>query len=180
MLRPNGRKILADGVSRGKFVDPIRSPGTGRKLMPHSLASVRAHVIFSSKNRVPGHSDDVHLLVSLPATESVAELLRVVKTNSSRWSTISFPRKDDSPGRLVTPPYCEDLSLRGCEGVHRAAAGASPPSVVPRGVSGIPAETRHRIGQPRPMGLRQLFRPVPGLCLTSPRGPTAYAVGYCL
>src|SRR5579863_6099782 len=69
--------------------------------------------------------------------------------------------------------YREHLSLRGCEGVHRAAAGASPPSVVPRGVLGVPAETRNRIRQPRPMGLRQLYRPVPGLCFTVPLGPTA-------
>ena len=81
--------------------------------MPHSFASLLVHVIFSTKNRLPdlsaqladrlfpymggilkerkgvpliinGPADHVHLLVSLPATESVAELVRVVKTNSSR------------------------------------------------------------------------------------------------
>jgi len=90
--------------------------------MPQSLASLLVHVIFSTKNRVPdlspeladrlfpyiggivrqrgsvpliinGPSDHIHLLVSLPATESVAELLRVVKTNSSRWVHDQFPAK---------------------------------------------------------------------------------------
>jgi REP element-mobilizing transposase RayT len=90
--------------------------------MPHSFVSLLVHVIFSTKNRKPdlspelaqrifpymggivrerkgvpliinGPADHVHLLVSLPATESVAELLRVVKTNSSRWVHEQFPDK---------------------------------------------------------------------------------------
>src|ERR1035437_6121894 len=88
--------------------------------MPHSFASRLVHVIFSTKNRVPdlspeladrlfpymggivrerkgvpliinGPADHVHMLVSLPATESIAELLRVVKANSSRWVHEQFP-----------------------------------------------------------------------------------------
>ena len=90
--------------------------------MPHSLASLLFHVIFSTKNRLPdlspdlagrlfpymggivrerngapliinGPADHVHLLLSLPAAESIAELLRVVKTNSSRWVHEQFPDK---------------------------------------------------------------------------------------
>ena len=88
--------------------------------MPHSLASLLFYVIFSTKNRLPdlspelagrlfpymggivrerngapliinGPADHVHLLLSLPTTESIAELLRVVKTNSSRWVHGQFP-----------------------------------------------------------------------------------------
>jgi len=88
--------------------------------MPHSFASLLVHVIFSTKNRAPdlspelagrlfpymggivrerkgspliinGPADHVHMLVSIPATESIAELLRVVKTNSSRWVHEPFP-----------------------------------------------------------------------------------------
>jgi REP element-mobilizing transposase RayT len=40
---------------------------------------------------INGPADHVHLLVSLPATESIAELLRVVKTNSSRWVHEQIP-----------------------------------------------------------------------------------------
>jgi putative transposase len=88
--------------------------------MPHSFVSLLVHVVFSTKNRLPvlspelagqvfpymggivrqrkgipliinGPADHVHMLVSLPATESIAELLRVVKTNSSRWAHEQFP-----------------------------------------------------------------------------------------
>jgi putative transposase len=72
------------------------------------------HVVFSTKNRVPqitldlrerlygymggiikgergflleagGTEDHVHLLISLPSQPSVADLLRLIKTNSSKW-----------------------------------------------------------------------------------------------
>jgi REP element-mobilizing transposase RayT len=88
--------------------------------MPHTFASLLVHVIFSIKDRTPalspsladrlfpymggiikernavaliinGPADHVHLLVSLPTTESIAELTRVVKTNSSRWVHEQFP-----------------------------------------------------------------------------------------
>jgi REP element-mobilizing transposase RayT len=88
--------------------------------MPHSFTSLLVHVIFSTKNRtaaispelagrlfpymagiikerrgtpiiINGPADHVHLLLSIPATESIADLLRVVKTNSSRWVHEEFP-----------------------------------------------------------------------------------------
>jgi putative transposase len=40
---------------------------------------------------VNGPADHVHLLLSIPATSSVADLLRVLKTNSSRWAPEQFP-----------------------------------------------------------------------------------------
>jgi hypothetical protein len=78
--------------------------------MPHSFTSLLAHVVFSTKDRVSdlspglaarlfpymagivrGPADHVHLLVYVPAKESIADLLRVVKTNSSRWVHEQFP-----------------------------------------------------------------------------------------
>ncbi len=88
--------------------------------MAHTLASLLLHLVFSTKNRAPalspaivsrlfpymggivkerngvpliinGPADHVHLLVSVPTNESVAELLRVVKANSSRWVHEQFP-----------------------------------------------------------------------------------------
>ena len=82
--------------------------------MPHTFTHLLAHIIFSTKDRAPlmgpevkprlleymggiirelggktlginGASDHVHLLVWLPATVSVSEAMRVLKTNSSRW-----------------------------------------------------------------------------------------------
>ena len=88
--------------------------------MPQSLASLHVHLIFSTKNRVPlitpdlsprlyeyiggilraqccpliahgGMPDHVHLLVSLSREMSVAELVRIVKSNSSGWVHDTFP-----------------------------------------------------------------------------------------
>jgi putative transposase len=88
--------------------------------MPHSFAYLLVHVIFSTKNRAPdlspelttrlfpymggivreckgtalivnGPADHVHLLLSIPATTSVADMLRVLKANSSRWVHEQFP-----------------------------------------------------------------------------------------
>ena len=88
--------------------------------MPHTFACLLVHVVFSTKGRAPdlspelagrlfpymggivremkaaplivnGPSDHVHLLLSLPPATSVAEVLRVLKTNSSRWVHEQFP-----------------------------------------------------------------------------------------
>lgn len=82
--------------------------------MPHTFANLLTHVIFSTKDRQPllttslrpdllaymggivrnlggkmiessAPLDHVHCLLSLPTTVSMAEALRVVKTNSSLW-----------------------------------------------------------------------------------------------
>ena len=82
--------------------------------MAHTFTNLLTHVIFSTKDRRPliqpewrsdlhaylggiirelggkatainGPADHVHLLVSAPAALSVAEMVRVLKTNSARW-----------------------------------------------------------------------------------------------
>jgi putative transposase len=82
--------------------------------MPHSYSNLLVHAVFSTKNRVRwinaemqsrlfpymggicreigatarlinGAEDHVHMLVSLPADLSVADCIRTVKANSSRW-----------------------------------------------------------------------------------------------
>ncbi|MBX3434286.1 MAG: IS200/IS605 family transposase [Pirellulales bacterium] len=82
--------------------------------MPQSLASLHVHFVFSTKNREPrletefrprlfeyiggtlrecncvlvaagGTADHLHLLVSLARTTSVADVMRIVKANSSKW-----------------------------------------------------------------------------------------------
>jgi putative transposase len=88
--------------------------------MAHSLTKLLFHVVFSTSDRRPliegdlkarlfpylggifrelgggllgagGTPDHVHLLIWLPATVSVAEALRVVKTNSSKWVHQQWP-----------------------------------------------------------------------------------------
>ena len=87
--------------------------------MPQSFASVHVHVVFSTKGRVAlisddlaprlyeyiggivrarhsllvqagGMADHIHLLVSLHRQLSVAELLRDIKANSSKWVHQTF------------------------------------------------------------------------------------------
>jgi REP element-mobilizing transposase RayT len=88
--------------------------------VPHTYANLLVHVIFGTKGRRPtitadvrprlfaymggvvreaggtptivnGTDDHAHLLLGLPATASVADVLRVVKANSSRWVHETFP-----------------------------------------------------------------------------------------
>jgi putative transposase len=90
--------------------------------MPHSLADLVVHVIFSTKERRPiitdelktklfpymagivnerggtphifnGMPDHVHMLASVPTGLSVADLMRFVKGSSSRWVHQEFPAK---------------------------------------------------------------------------------------
>ncbi|HEX4001399.1 MAG TPA: IS200/IS605 family transposase [Candidatus Acidoferrales bacterium] len=90
--------------------------------MPHSFHSLLIHAVFSTKNRVAhmdaelrsnlfpymdgilremgcsarlinGTADYVHLLIDLPADLSVAECMRVVKANSSRWIHERWPHR---------------------------------------------------------------------------------------
>ena len=88
--------------------------------MAHTFTNLLFHVIFSAKDRcaaldhqirprlfpymggivreaggiplaVNGVSDHVHLLLALPATLAVADAMRVLKTNSSRWVHEQWP-----------------------------------------------------------------------------------------
>ncbi|HEY7544078.1 MAG TPA: IS200/IS605 family transposase [Blastocatellia bacterium] len=92
--------------------------------MAHTFTNLLTHVIFSSKNRAPciraelkpqlyaymggiiremkgkalmidGTADHIHLLISLPPALSIAETLRVMKTNSSRWVHETWPSHRD-------------------------------------------------------------------------------------
>jgi putative transposase len=82
--------------------------------MPHTFTNLLTHAVFSTKDRAPlikpeirprlhaylggivreaqgtafivnGTAEHVHLLISLPPTLSLADAMRVLKTNSSRW-----------------------------------------------------------------------------------------------
>jgi putative transposase len=88
--------------------------------MPHTATNLLVHFIFSTKQRcelikpefetdlhaylggiirqiggvavcVNGTRDHVHLLVRVPADHSVAEVARLIKTNSSRWVHRRWP-----------------------------------------------------------------------------------------
>jgi REP element-mobilizing transposase RayT len=88
--------------------------------MGHTATNVLVHFIFSTPHRallitkeieadlhaypggimrelggvalcIYGMPDHVHLLIRMPSTHSVAEVARVVKTNSSRWLHERWP-----------------------------------------------------------------------------------------
>jgi len=88
--------------------------------MAHSYASLLTHAVFSTKDRAPliadalrerlfpylggiarrlevgaltvgGTADHVHVLLSLPPTRCVADVLRDLKANSSRWIHETWP-----------------------------------------------------------------------------------------
>ncbi len=90
--------------------------------MPHTFGKLLYHVAFSTKGRallideelkarlhaylggiigelkgraliVGGTTDHVHVLASLPARIAVADAMRVVKTNSSRWVHEEWPKR---------------------------------------------------------------------------------------
>ena len=91
--------------------------------MGSTYHSVRVHVIFACKDRQPlispeikaelfqyihglcdkrgcklieggGISDHVHLLIGLSMTKSIADLLRDIKTNTSRWIHEKWPKQE--------------------------------------------------------------------------------------
>ena len=90
--------------------------------MSHTFTDLLTHVVFSTSDRAPflsddirdnihayiggilrelratpiaigGTSDHVHLLTRLPAELAVADCLRVVKANSSRWVKEKWPER---------------------------------------------------------------------------------------
>ena len=90
--------------------------------MAHTYSNLLFHAIFSTKDRAPtispeirddllayiggivrhmggktlsagGTADHVHLLLELPSHVAVADTLRVVKTNSSRWAHERWPER---------------------------------------------------------------------------------------
>lgn len=95
--------------------------------MAQTLTNIIVHVVFSTKDRQPlitsdlkpdllayiggivremdgkllaadGTSDHVHLLLRLPPKLSVADALRVIKANSSRWARQTHARFQWQPG----------------------------------------------------------------------------------
>ena len=90
--------------------------------MRHTFASLLVPVVFSTKDRAPdlspelsarlfpymggivkelkaapiiinGPADHVHALISMAPATSVADLMRVLKTNSSRWVHEQYPER---------------------------------------------------------------------------------------
>ena len=107
--------------------------------MPHSLYSLLVHIIFSTKDRAPalapelsarlfaymggilrernaapliinGPADHVHLLVAMPPDQSVAQLARISKANSSRWAPRTTSELPPAVAAVRACPLPECLS----------------------------------------------------------------------
>ena len=90
--------------------------------MPHRFTSLLTHLIFSTRDRFPhldrdlapdchaylggiientggrkiivgGFNDHVHILLDLPATRSVSDCVRTLKSNSSKWIHETWPHR---------------------------------------------------------------------------------------
>ncbi len=90
--------------------------------MSQTFTSLLVHVVFSTKNRtrsihadfrerllaymagivnreggkahiIDGAADHVHLLLSVPPTVALSDLVRLIKTNSSRWVHKEYPSR---------------------------------------------------------------------------------------
>jgi putative transposase len=99
---------------------PNRSLGRAKVRMAHTFTNILIHAVFSTSGRssllsdairpdvhaylggilrelhavpiaIGGTADHVHLLTRLPADLAVADCMRIVKTNSSRWMKERWP-----------------------------------------------------------------------------------------
>ena len=106
--------------TRGRRDKPL----DGRKRLAHTSTNLIVHLIFGTRHRRPlirlplqarlhaymggivremggvalrinGTNDHVHVLAKIPATCSVADFARIVKTNSSRWVHEQWPDYKD-------------------------------------------------------------------------------------
>lgn len=118
--------------------------------MPQSYTCLNYHFIFSTKHRVPsirsewkqrlydylgglirsergvlisagGIADHVHLLARLGQNRAISDVLRVVKTNSSKWVHETFPGSDDFGWQNGFGAF--SVSNSGIEGVKAYIAG---------------------------------------------------------
>ncbi len=110
--------------------------------MPQSLVSLHLHVVFSTKHREPlitpdlaprlygyvggivcetgsvliaagGMPDHIHLLVSLGRQACVADLVRDVKANSSRWVHDTFPDRSRFAWQAGYGAFAVSISMVG-------------------------------------------------------------------
>jgi len=72
---------------------PHLSPDLAERLFPYLGGIVRE--LKGSALEINGPADHVHLLLAIPANIALADLLRVLKTNSSRWVHDRFPARKE-------------------------------------------------------------------------------------
>ena len=118
--------------------------------MAHTFTNILLHVIFSTKDRAPfldaelkprmlayiggilnemhaipvfmdRPADHVHVLLVQPSTVTLADLIRTIKTNSSRWVHENWPQRSDFAWQTGYGAF--SVSLSAAESVKKYIAG---------------------------------------------------------
>jgi REP element-mobilizing transposase RayT len=85
---------------------------------------------------INGTCDHVHMLVRLRPSHSIAEIARIVKTNSSGW--IRKKGHEDFAWQAGYGVFSvRRIECCGGYQVHRVAEGTSPEAIVSGGISGV-------------------------------------------
>lgn len=130
----------------------------------HSFTSCLVHCVWSTKNREPcltsdlrdrvwpylggiakqnqiktlaigGASDHVHILLSLPATLSLAKAMQLLKGNSSKWIRETFPKMHSFAWQEGYCAFkCQRFTSGRYGGLHSESGGESSNAILSRGV----------------------------------------------
>jgi putative transposase len=84
---------LVHAILSTKGRSPSLDPDVRTRLFPYMGGVLRE--IGAALLLINGPDDHVHLLTGLPATLAVAEAMRIVKSNSSKWIHEQWPGKAD-------------------------------------------------------------------------------------
>jgi len=143
--------------------------------MPQSLSRILVHLIFSTKNRIPfltpeiraelhpylavvlteggcpslqvgGVEDHIHALFGLPRTLTVAEVVEMVKTTSSKW----IKTKGADLERLLLANRVRGLlgqpiARRRGDSIHPGSGKTSPKEDVSGRIPRDPAAIQHHL-----------------------------------
>ncbi len=78
------------GLSMIKNREPLLTPDLRDRLWPYLGGIAKQNQMKTLA--IGGASDHVHVLLSLPATLSVAKAMQLLKGNSSKWLRETFPK----------------------------------------------------------------------------------------
>jgi REP element-mobilizing transposase RayT len=143
--------------------------------MPHSYTSMMVHIVFSTKDRqsllvptleerlypyfggivrdlggrlltVNGVEDHVHLLASMAATTSIAEITGKVKGSSSKWIHETFPEQSGFAWQRGYAAFSQRIAGGARRRVHRSSEAPSSEGRIPRRISSPVERTRNLAG----------------------------------
>jgi REP element-mobilizing transposase RayT len=140
-------------------------------MMPQSFLFLHYHLISSTRNRLPlisleaqprlfkfiggvirnsggvllaagGMTDHVHLLAALGKVESVADAVRTIKANSSKWVHETAPDHSDFARQSGYAAFSQQFQAQTGSQRPQAPGGSSSDQILPRGVPGVRAQIR--------------------------------------